>query len=833
MQEMEHMSFEYARVYILDNPYSIDDTYEYFIPIQLRPSVIRGSFVMVPFGRSNRKQMALVWELCKKASYSKVKSIEYVCTDRLPLKEDILSLCDFMRKQVLCSVGDAVRTAVPSAALVKLTEYYYPSDKPGPDPSAGFSPADLFVYEHIVKRKYVSLSALSAKFGAVTTDEAVRKLFSKKYILRDIKPGNVNKGNYEISYELTLDAENTQKVIDGDGVVKLRSQKQKDILKTMLTSPCGIKEDDLLEKCNASKDQLKALEDKGLLSKTSKRIYRGVKGAIANTGEYILNEEQNAAYSKIKEFLSDGTPHAVLLHGVTGSGKTSVILKAIDETIALGKGVIVLLPEIALTPQTLSIFGSRYGERVALVHSSLSQSERYDTYARILAGEADIVIGTRSAVFSPVKNIGLIVIDEEHETTYKSDTVPKYHARDIARFRCAYGNAVLLLSSATPSIESYTKAKLGKYTLLSLEQRYGKAKLPEVEIYDMRSEITKGNISPLGERLKEELGNTLGRGEQAVLFLNRRGYNTMLSCRVCGDNIKCPHCSVSMSYHTVDSGFDKGYLFCHLCGTKMNVPLLCPTCGSEHIAKLGFGTQRIEQELSTLFPDARILRMDADSISKNEPHEKKLSAFRAHEYDILLGTQMVTKGHDFPDVTLVGVLLADMSLYLDDYHANERTFSMLTQVIGRAGRASKPGKAIIQTNNPDSDVIKLACKQDYINFYNHEIRLRKALTFPPYCDIALLTLTSADEPGTVAASQRLRRQLEDMTNGEFCDVEAVLFGPFEAPVYKVEEKYRMRIVVKIVLNRRSREMFSRVLKSFGKEGKNAPQLSIDFNPSGL
>ena len=557
------------------------------------------------------------------------------------------------------------------------------------------------------------------------------------------------------------------------------------------------------------------------------------KKEFGDKAEICLNDEQNAAFETVKAHLEKGEASAILLHGVTGSGKTSVIIRAIDEALESGKGVIMLLPEIALTPQTLKIFSSRYGSRIALVHSGLSAGERYDSFMKIRSGEANLVVGTRSAIFAPVKNLGLVVIDEEHETTYKSETSPKYHARDIARWRCVHNGATLLLASATPSIESYTKAVEGKYTLVKLKERFGGAELPDVKIYDMRNESRLGNTSPIGFLLKEELQSVGERGDQSILFLDRRGYNTSVSCKTCGEMISCPNCSISMNYHTRRGGYDKGFLFCHWCGYKMPMPEKCPSCSSEHLARIGFGTQKIEEELGDILPGKKILRMDADSTSEKNSLDALLSEFKAHNADVLLGTQMVTKGHDFPDVTLVGVLLADMSLYMDDYHANERTFSMLTQVIGRAGRAKKKGMAIIQTNNPDNDTIRLACRQDYEAFYASEIRLRKLLVFPPYCDIALLTLTCSDEKQVLISANVLRQEIAKLSAMDFKDVQMIVYGPFESPVYKVEGKYRMRIVIKCRLNRRSRQLFSQLLVDFGRNSKGKTALSIDFNPTGL
>lgn len=816
--------YEYVSVYLLDSPYAIDTSYDYFLPIDLRGKVQRGSFVTVPFGRTNRKQMAVVWELMSLSQYKNPKAVIDVCSDRAPLSDEMLGLCAYMKSQLFCTMGDAVRCAVPAAVLGRLTEYYSPSGELTPNASAGFTPADLFVYDYILSKGSVSMDILKGRFGTVAASESVEKLLSKQVIKKTVESGRVAGEKYESIYSLDNDAL---------AQIKITAPKQRRIIEILSDGKERTLEE-ILSESSTTDAPVKTLMQKGVVVKRRERRYReAVSGEIGKPTDYILNAEQKAAADRICEHISSRQPRAVLLHGVTGSGKTSVIVTAIDKAIKEDRGVIVLLPEIALTPQTLGIFRSRYGQRVSLVHSGLSAGERADAYSKINSGEADIVVGTRSAVFSPVKNLGLIVIDEEHEATYKSESSPKYHARDIARWRCAYNNSVMLLSSATPSLESYSKALEGKYELLKLTERYGDAKLPNVKIHDMRREARVGNTSPLGSELIERLKDVISRGEQAVLFLNRRGYNTAVSCRSCGEAVLCPHCSVSMSYHAERGDHERGFLFCHWCGTKMRMPENCPSCGSEHLARIGFGTQRIEKELTLLIPEAKVLRLDADSTSGKHSSRELLDSFRRGEADILLGTQMVTKGHDFPNVTLVGVLLADMSLYLDDYHANERTFSMLAQVIGRAGRAEKSGVAVIQTNNPDNDTIKLACAQDYEGFYKSEIRLRKLLTFPPYCDIAVLTVVSGDEKQALLISTRLSSEIKRLTENDFSDIPLEVFGPFEAPVYKVEEKYRLRMIIKCRLTKRSRLFFEELMRSFSKEGKDKSILSIDFNPTGL
>ena len=521
---MDNKTYEYASVFLLDNPYCIDCTYDYFIPLELRGEVYAGRFVTVPFGRGNRKQLAVVKELLHCPSYRDAKPIAEVCTDRPELSEEMLSLCEYMKEQWLCTFGEAARCVMPSSVLGKMTEFYYAVGTKGPDASSGFEPGDLFVYDYLCTAGGKSLDSLKAKFGAAVAESATKKLLSKGMVQRELVMGKAMSEVYDSYYSLATDVEECRRLLDG---TKLRSEKQRAILEALAQASEPMSVEDITSGLGVTKAQLDALVKKGLISLERRRVWRrAYESQVEEKIEYKLNAEQTEAFKVIKSKLDENEARAVLLHGVTGSGKTSVIISAIDEALAQGKGVIMLLPEIALTPQTLKIFNSRYGDRIALVHSGLSAGERYDSFARIKDGKADLVIGTRSAIFSPVKNLGLVIIDEEHETTYKSDTSPKYHARDIARWRCAKNRAVLLLASATPSIESYTKAVNGQYTLVKLKERYGGAELPEVKIWDMRNEHRDGNQSPIGMLLKEELKNTAERDEQSVLFLNRRGYNT-------------------------------------------------------------------------------------------------------------------------------------------------------------------------------------------------------------------------------------------------------------------------------------------------------------------
>lgn len=829
---------EYAGIHILDNPYCIDASYDYYIPQDMRAAVAPGVFVTVPFGHGNRKQIGIVVKVHNCATAKRIKSIAGLCSERISLSSEMLALCLWLHEQTLCTVGEAVRCVLPSSSMSHMVDYYRPiANAPLQAIDKTLDAAHLLVYNYVVARGNVSIHALRARFGA-DAPAIVSTLLDKGLVQKQVEEKQGSDGAFTTLYALGITKDEATRILQGDktATVRLTSQKQKALLAKALELDRQADKDTLCQGTEAGAAQLKALVEKGLLIAEKKQVFRNpytIPDEFVPAPDPVLNEQQVAAVQTLCELADSGEARAALLFGVTGSGKTYVMAKLLDKILADGKGAILMLPEISLTPQSVALFCARYGNTVAVIHSGLSAGERQDAYARISTGKARLVIGTRSAVFAPVPNLGLIIMDEEQEHTYKSDQDPKYHARDVARWRCAHNKALLLLASATPSLESYAKAQAGTYTLLTLTERYNKTNLPEVTVADMRESAAAGLSSPLGTLLTDALAQTVQQGRQAVLFLNRRGYHRFISCASCGSAITCPHCSVAMTYHVKNGTYTDGELICHWCGTRMPVPQKCPACESQHLRHTGFGTQRVQQELEMLLPDARVMRLDADTTSAKFSMDKLLGEFRDGKADVMIGTQMVTKGHNFPDVTLVGVLLADASLYVDDYRAAERTFAMLTQVIGRAGRGDVPGHAIIQTNNPDSDVISLACAQDYHTFFEREIKLRRLLTFPPYCDIVLLTLTTADEKELMMHAVRLREELDRMGSDEYCDVPMLIFGPFEAPVYRVEEKFRMRLVIKCRLTKRARELFSKILIRFGKDGAKKPVLGIDFNPSSL
>ena len=626
---------------------------------------------------------------------------------------------------------------------------------------------------------------------------------------------------------LTLSESEVDDLLSAKGRAGIRSEGQRIIINYL--RDIGSADIELLRDLpGTSYANISALAEKGIIKIIQSESLRNPYAEYArirNTTPIELSPAQQTAYATIESELMSESARAVLLFGVTGSGKTKVIMKAIDKTLSEGKSVIMLVPEIALTPQTVGIFCTRYGERVAVIHSALSQGERFDAWRRIKRGEVDLVIGTRSAIFAPLENIGMIVIDEEHEHTYKSESDPKYHARDIAAFRCGQNNALMLLASATPSLESFYKAQSGTYTLAPLRERYGGVRLPDAIIVDMREELRLGNMSPISDRLHKSLSEVYENDKQAILFLNRRGYSTQINCKECGEVLSCHRCSVSLTYH---NGPDGGKLLCHMCGYSQPVPKQCPACSADKLSFLGYGTQKLEAELNKYLPDMPILRMDADTTGTKMSYDRMLEDFRQGRADILLGTQMVAKGHDFPRVTLVGVALADTSLHVSDFRAAEKTFSLLTQVIGRAGRATDGGIAVIQTYSPKNECLRLACLQDYEKFYEGEIALRRELSYPPFCDIVYLTLTSDDEGELMRESKRLSDMVVDKLKGDFSKLPFIVFGPFEAQVYKVNEKYRMRMVIKCKLNKDSRLLFHQLLCEFSTARRVT--LSVDMNP---
>lgn len=550
-------------------------------------------------------------------------------------------------------------------------------------------------------------------------------------------------------------------------------------------------------KLSVSAATIRALEQSGFIEVIAQTGYRNpVEHMSVDTYDKVLNAAQQSVVDAIEGDIASGLRNTYLIKGVTGSGKTEVYMELIAHCIQSGRQAIVLIPEIALTYQTVMRFFSRFGNRVSIINSRLSNGERYDQFERAKNGDIDIMIGPRSALFTPFSNLGLIIIDEEHENSYKSESVPRYHAREVAIEYARMSDAIVVLGSATPSVDSYYKAKTGTYRLLELDTRVDDRPLPKCEIVDLRQELREGNRSILSTRLQELMEERLQNGQQTMLFLNRRGKSAFMSCRACGFVVKCPHCDVSLSEH---SG---GVMVCHYCGYRQPVPKVCPSCGSKYISGFKAGTQKIEAMVAKRFPQARILRMDYDTTRAKDSYEKILQAFSNHEADILIGTQMIVKGHDFSNVTLVGVLAADMSLHVNDFHAAERTFALLTQAAGRAGRGKLPGNVVIQTYDPDHYAIQTAKEQDYEAFYDKEIEYRRLMNYPPVWNMLLIHVTSPDESECGSVAQRVHdtaaQMISHIEKSKSPDDrhQIQLIGPADATIAKVNDIYRKVIYMK-------------------------------------
>ena len=585
------------------------------------------------------------------------------------------------------------------------------------------------------------------------------------------------------------------------GNKRRRSPQQANLL-DLLCSFEALPSRELLRFSGASRQSLKALCSAELVELYQREVFRRPEIHVGETEALpVLNEEQERAFRGLSDLSCSGKAGAALLFGVTGSGKTSVYIHLIDQQLRRGRTAILLVPEIALTPQMLSTFSSHFGNDVAVLHSSLSVGERYDEWKRIRQGKAHLVIGTRSAVFAPVENLGILIMDEEQEETYKSENAPRYHARDIAKYRCVQAGCLLLLGSATPDIVSRYQASVGKYAYFSLPTRYNTRALPEVKIVDMKRELRRGNGGTISSFLKEELEENLRRGEQSILFINRRGARKLISCGECGFTYKCPRCSVSLTYHSVNHR-----LLCHYCGYSQPIEPVCPECGGLFNA-VGAGTQLVEEELHSLFPDTEVMRMDTDTVTPLGSHEQLFEKFRDKKIPIMVGTQMVTKGLNFENVTLVGVISADQSLYAGDYRAGERTFSLITQVVGRSGRGEKPGRAVIQTYTPENETILQAAAQDYEAFFAAELELRKLQNAPPFREILAVTASGQDEGNVVRTCRYVKRRLEQELGRE----DVLLLGPTPLAVVKVNNRYRYRVNIACHSGAGIRSLISRIV----------------------
>ena len=789
-----------AKIAVEKAAYSFDREFDYLIPPHLASDCAVGKRVLVPFGRGDRRRQGIVTSILSGESNEGLKEIVCVLDSEPVMSESLLSVARFMKEHCFCTLYEAVKAMLPAGINYRVTTVYGVRQS---ELSVELDGEQQRLYDYLRrKRGSVRLEKLLDDMGLSDSrlpDELVRMgvLYKSDEAFRRVSDAVVKMASLVPGVDLSA--------------VKL-TPKQREVAELLeMTGEVSVKEIRYFTGVSAS--VIDALFQKRILYFFDEEVFRtGDLKAEEKAGELVLSEEQQRACDNLLAEYRDDKAHVSLLYGVTGSGKTSVFLKLIERVLGDGRGIIVMVPEISLTPQFVAQFSRRFGDRIAVFHSALSLGERLDEYKRVKKGLAQIVIGTRSAVFAPFEDVGLVIMDEEQEYSYKSESAPRYHAREIAMYRCAQHRALLVLSSATPSVETYYYAKNGRYSLNVLGKRFGAAVLPEVVTADMNREIQEGNATGFSEVLLQNIAYNLEHGRQSILLLNRRGHNTFVTCMQCGEPVTCPNCSISLTYHSRNNR-----LMCHYCGYSVPYRSECPSCHGRSLRLGGAGTQKAEEDVARIFPDARILRMDTDAATSKSGYERMISAFARGDYDILVGTQMVAKGLDFPNVTLVGVLNADQTLYADDYRSYERSFSLLTQVVGRSGRGSSKGMAVIQTFTPDNLIIAMAARQDYDAFYNAEIAMRQAMLYPPFADICPVGFAGEDQALTMRAANAFLALFRELAQRDYAELPIRILGPSPASVVKVSNKYRYKLIIKCRSTRAFRRLLSSVLIGFGND----------------
>ncbi len=807
------MGRKIAKVAVAKAIYAIDKPYDYLIPTQLEDTLLPGMRVLVPFGAGNRGSDGIVLSIREEPSGGQaLKGIEAQLDERPVADAKAIQLALWMRERYFCTLYDCIKAMLPAGLYFSLRDRVClknPTDREGAYQSAKGS------------RGAEELLNLLYTWGGRGDMEQIRQAFGT----RDPNPAIrwlVDRGTAEVetSTQRGIGDKTEQLAVLAvpaeDAMAMVTPRRKSAPLRYSVTELlCTLGAASAKELCyftGASMATLKSLAKSGILTLEKREVFRRAPPEAAEPAPPpVLNGEQQAAFEGLDQLAREGKPAAALLYGVTGSGKTQVYIRLIQQVLSRGRRALVLVPEIVLTPQLLRVFTSHFGEKIALLHSSLGAGERYDEWKRARSGAAWVVIGTRSAVFAPLDNLGLVILDEEQESSYKSENVPRYHARDVAKYRCVQNNALLVLGSATPSVETMYQTESGVCRLFRLERRYNQKPLPQVLIVDMKEELRRGSAGAVSGVLRRELEANLNRGEQAILFLNRRGASRMVSCGECGAVPECPRCSVKLTYHSAN-----GRLMCHHCGHSQPLPGACPACGGR-LNFIGLGTQRVQEELEALFPGVEVLRMDTDTVSAAHPHEALLERFRRERIPILVGTQMVAKGLDFENVTLVGAIAPDLSLYVDDFRAGERTFSLLTQVVGRAGRGDKQGRAVIQTYTPDNDVIRFAARQDYDRFYQVERELRRLRGYPPFADLVVITASGLEEGAVLRCCVRLRQALEAELGrtGDWS-----ILGPAPAAVARVNNRYRYRLTLTGTCGRQARALVAHLLRAAHQDRDN-------------
>lgn len=795
-----------AKVAVDKAAFHFDKLYDYLIPSGGCARARIGGRVLVPFGKGNRMRQGVIMglePLPEGVPAAKLKQLSLLPDNDVALNQEQMGLVSYLKENTFCTYYDAVKTLLPSGAGYSFAT----TCRRNPEKTADdtLMPDEQAILAALQDRP-LPREKLCAELGLAVGAPALQKLAREGWILLE------ENAKRRVGDETAVMARLTG---EEPPVNSRLTPKQKAVVELLeQVGTASVKEIGYFTGTTAG--VVKTLEKKGLVELFENQVLRTPSAPDGGSVEpVILTSDQQTAYEGIKALCDSGKPAVSLLYGVTGSGKTSVFLRLIEDVVAQGRQVIVLVPEISLTPQTIGIFMARFGGRVALLHSGLSMGERLDEWRRVRAGEADIAVGTRSAVFAPFENLGMIIIDEEQENTYKSEASPRYHAREAAKLRILKHKAQLVLCSATPCIESYYFAKTGRYHLFTLPERYGKAVLPSVEVLDMDEERRQGNPMNVSHVLGEEIARNLQNHQQSILLLNRRGYNTLVKCAGCGTAVTCPHCSIGMVYHQANDR-----LLCHYCGYSREAAQKCAVCGSDYVKYTGAGTQKLVDELAFLFPSARVLRMDADTTMAKNAYEVNFKRFADGEYDIMVGTQMVAKGLNFPNVTLVGVLAADSSLLGDSFKSEERTFSLLTQVAGRSGRGELGGRAYIQTHFPDNNVFELAARQDYEQFYLREIETRKLMIYPPFCQLCGVGFSGVSEQETARTAQDFVRVFTETARVDYPALPMRVLGPTPNAVARVAGKYRYKVMIKCKNTGDFRRLLARVLIELGRKSKD-------------
>lgn len=775
----------YAQVIIDANHAEVDRVFDYRVPAQWEEEVCVGLRVMVPFGQRNTKREGYVIALTETTEVheGKIKGIVEILDEGRPiLTPSILELAKWMKKEYFCTLNQCLQAVMPAGIRTKSVWY-----------------AELTGQTAELSEKEQQMADVLEEQGGAVPLRELEQIFGNRteYILRCLQEKKVvrlhqktTRSTYKKEKRYVSLTENEELLI----AAKEKAEKDKRLagqlrVLSAISQGESLSVEELKEKVAVTDSPIHTLLQKGILVEQRRQEKRDVFQLedYTPTQPFYPTSEQAQALTLLREEEQKAQKRPVLLHGVTGSGKTEIYMQLIEHVIMEGKQAIVLVPEISLTPQIMERFISRFGKRVSVTHSRLSLGERLDQWRKARDGEISIIIGPRSALFMPFSNLGVIVMDECHESSYISDVTPKYHTREVARKLSELTGALLVMGSATPDIDSYHRAVTGEFLLLQLKERTKGSHLPEVFVTDMRKELEDGNRSAFGLPLQQAIRENLEKGQQTMLFLNRRGYSTFVSCRKCGEALTCPSCNVSYTYHASDKA-----LVCHYCGKEVPVPKTCPSCGSHYIRYFGTGTQKIEEETRRLFPEASVLRMDADTTTGKNGHARILELFGKGKADILIGTQMIAKGHDFPNVTLVGILAADLSLNLGTYQAAETCFQLITQAAGRAGRGELAGRVFIQTYQPENHAIRMAAAQDYEGFYQEEILLRQAMEYPPFSHIFSVFITGEMEQEVILAAQRLGAYMNHYAERAGCTV----VGPAPAPLPKFRGEFRWQIFAK-------------------------------------